>query len=169
MAAILTTQDVWADRRHRVKELRARQGFARQLLDFYGALLAVQEKAYQEAASVRPAGRNLASYCADVVVPSVIDVSLFAGPDQLRSQLLHRLETQQPLRMIEQWIAGDPQVMVDRYLARASLGPVLEALDAEARATCGGSRDAPHCPECAGAPQPRYLEPAVYRLATRPP
>ena len=168
MAAIQTTQDVWADRRHRVKELRARQGFARQLLDFYGALLAVQEKAYVEAASVRPAGRNLASYCADVVVPGIVDVSLFAGPDQLRSQLLHRLETEQPLRMIEQWIAGDSQAMVDRYLARASLGPVLEALDAEARATCGGPRDARHCPECGGPPQLSYFERSADDLATGP-
>src|SRR5256884_9727330 len=106
MAEILTTQDVWADRRHRVKELRARQGFARQLLDFYGALLAVQEKAYVEAVSVRPAGRNLASYCADVVVPGIVDVSLFAGPAQLGSQLLHRLEPSQHLRLLGQWIAG---------------------------------------------------------------
>jgi FdhE protein len=168
MAAILTAPDTWVDRRRRVKELRARQGFARQLLDFYGALLAVQENACLEAASVRPPGRDLASYVAEVVVPSIVDVSLFAGPDQLRSQLLHRLETEQPVRMIEQWIAGESQPVVDRYLARASLGPVLETLDAEARAACGGPRDARHCPECGGPPQLSYFEPSPDDLATGP-
>ena len=47
MPATLIARDVWTDRRRRIKELRVRQGFARQLLDFYGALLAVQEKVYQ--------------------------------------------------------------------------------------------------------------------------
>src|SRR5438105_12438795 len=131
MAGIQTTQDVRADRRHRVKELRARQGFARQLLDFYGALLAVQEKAYVAAASVRPAGRNLASYCADVVVPGIVDVSLFAGPGQLQSPLLHRLATEQPGRMIGQWDARGSQALADRYLSRASRGPARDAVAGE--------------------------------------
>ena len=168
MPATLIARDVWTDRRRRVKELRVRQGFARQLLDFYGALLAVQEKVYLEVASIHPAGRELSSYVADAVVPSIVDVSLFAGPDELRSQLLHRLETEQPVRMIEQWIAGEPQVMVDRYLARASLGPVLEALGAEAGAVCGGPRDARHCPECGGPPQLSYFERTADDLATGP-
>ena len=86
----------WTERRRRVAELRARQGFARQLLDFYRALLGVQERAYLNAASSRPSADKLASYVADMVVPAVVDVSLFAGPDQLRGQLTDRLETEQP-------------------------------------------------------------------------
>src|SRR5438309_10707541 len=168
MAVTLTANDVWAERRRRVAELRARQGFARQLLDFYGALPAVQDKAFQEAAAASPAAADLASYVAEVVVPSVVDVSLFAGPDRLRSEVIHRLETEHPLGMIERWIAGDEQPIVDRYLARAALGPVLEALDTKARARCGGPRDARHCPECGGPPQLSYFEPSADDLATGP-
>jgi len=168
MAVTLTANDVWAERRRRVAELRARQGFARQLLDFYGALLAVQEKAFQEAAAASPAAADLASYVAEVVVPSVVDVSLFAGPDQLRSEVIHRLETEHPLGMIERWIAGDEQPIVDRYLARAAVGPVLEALGAEARARCGGPRDARHCPACGGPPQLSYSASPMDDLATGP-
>src|SRR5205823_8892942 len=107
MAMTLTANDVWAERRRRVAELRARQGFARQLLDYYGGLL-------------------------------------------------------------ERWIAGDEQPIVDRYLARAAVGPVLEALGAEARARCGGPRDARHCPACGGPPQLSYSASPVDDLATGP-
>jgi len=34
--AVKTSTEVWAERRRRVAELRARRGFVRQLLDFYG-------------------------------------------------------------------------------------------------------------------------------------
>src|SRR5207253_6632992 len=97
MAVTLTANDVWAERRRRVAELRARQGFARQLLDFYGALLAVQEKAFQGAAAASPAGADIASYVAEVVVPSVVAVSLFAGPARWRSEVILRLEPDNPL------------------------------------------------------------------------
>jgi FdhE protein len=165
---MLAASDLWTQRRRRVSELRTRQGFARQLLDFYGALLGVQEAAFQEAAAAMPAPEDVASYVAEVVVPSVVDVSLFAGPDRLRSELIERLETEQPVGMIEQWIAGDEQPIVDRYLARAALGPVLEALDTRARARCGGPRDARHCPECGGPPQLSYFERSPDDLATGP-
>ena len=118
MAVAVDTKP-WTERRRRVAELRARQGFARQLLDFYGALLGVQERAYLNAASSRPSADKLASYVADMVVPAVVDVSLFAGPDQLRGQLTDRLETEQPARILRRWIAGEPQPMIDRYLAPA--------------------------------------------------
>src|SRR3989440_6949565 len=168
MSLILAASDLWTPRRRRVSELRTRQGFARQLLDFYGALLGVQEAAFQEAAAAMPAPEDVASYVAEVVVPSVVDVSLFAGPDRLRSELIDRLETEQPVGMIERWIAGDEQPIVDRYLARAALGPVLEALDTRAGARCGGPRDARHCPECGGPPQLSYFERSPDDLATGP-
>jgi len=167
MAVAVDTKP-WTERRRRVAELRARQGFARQLLDFYGALLGVQERAYLNAASSRPSADKLASYVADMVVPAVVDVSLFAGPDQLRGQLTDRLETEPPARILRRWIAGEPQPMIDRYLARASLGPVLEALDAATRASCGGERDARHCPECGGPPQLSFSTAAREDLATGP-
>src|SRR5438876_5014635 len=70
--------------------------------------------------------------------------------------------------MIERRNAGDEQPIVDRYLARAAVGPVLEALGAEARARCGGPRDARHCPACGGPPQLSYSASPMDDLATGP-
>lgn len=166
--AVAIAAEVWAERRRRVGELRSKQGFARQLLDFYGALLGVQEKAYVDAAAASPPASDLAPFVSEVVVPSVIDVSLTAGPERLRSDLIHRLRVQEPRRMVEAWMAGDDQPAVDRYLARASLGPVLEALGRDARAVCAGPRDPRHCPDCGGPPQLGYFAPAGEDLATGP-
>lgn len=160
--------DVWTDRRRRVAELRVKQGFVRQLLDFYGALLGVQEKAYRDAASASPPPDGLAAFVAEVVAPGVIDVSISTGPERLRSQLIHRLETQHPQRMVECWIAGEQQPMVDRFLARAALEPVLQALEASARTVCQGPRDARHCPDCGGPPQLSYFAAAQEDLAGGP-
>jgi len=166
--AVLTPTSAWADRRRRVQELRVRQGFARQLLDFYGALLAVQERAYDETLSASPPASSLASYIAEVVVPSVLDVSVSSGPERMRSELIDRLETEEPREIIARWIRGEDQPVVDRFLARASAGPVLEALDPATRSACGGPRDTRHCPQCGGPPQLSYFAPAQEDLATGP-
>ena len=166
--AVAITSDVWTERRRRVGELRVRQGFARQLLDFYGALLGVQEQAFADAAAASPPAASVAAFVTEVVVPGVLDVSVSTGPERLRSELIHRLEVEQPRRMVEHWIAGDEQPMVDRFLARASLGPVLEALEGEARSACVGTRDTRHCPECGGPPQLAYFAPAGDDLASGP-
>ncbi len=168
MSVAATATDVWTERRRRVGELRARQGFARQLLDFYGLVVSVQEIAHRGAARARPPAASLASYVAEVVVPGVVDLTVSVGPERLRSELIHRLETEDPRGIVERWIRGEQQPMVDRFLARASLGPVLEALDAEVRAACAGLRDALHCPECGGPPQLSYFVPGPEDLATGP-
>ena len=168
MSATLTADRLWTDRRRRVAELRGRQGFARQLLDLYGALLGVQEKAFVDAAAASPDAGDLAAYVAEVVVPGVVDVTLFAGPDRLRSELIHRLETEHPRQIVARWIAGEDQALVDRYLARASLGPVLEALDPRTLAAGGGEHDPRHCPECGGPPQLSFSAVPAEDLATGP-
>jgi len=168
MAVAVTATDVWTERRRRVGELRSRQGFARQLLDFYGALLATQEKAFHDAAASRPAAEDLASYVTELVVPSVLDVSLSVGPERMRSDLIHRLETEHPRAIVMRWIDGEEQPMVDRFLARAALGPVLEALGPEARGACAGPRDLLHCPDCGGPPQLSCSAPSPEDLATGP-
>jgi FdhE protein len=165
MSAVLTNTDVWADRRRRVAQLRARHGYARQLLDFYGALLDVQETSFLRAAEASPNPSQVASYVAEVVAPSVIDVSVAFGPERMRSDLIDRLRVRDAREMVETWMRGDEQPSVERFLARAALGPVLEALP-EARAACGGPRDALHCPDCGGPPQLSYFAPAPEDLAS---
>jgi FdhE protein len=92
-----------------------------------------------------------------MVVPAVADVSLAAGPQKLREGVARRLESADPRELIAAWIGGEEQGTVDRYLARASVGPVLEALGPEVSASCAGERDARHCPGCGGPPQLSYF------------
>jgi FdhE protein len=163
-ADVLTASDVWAERRRRVAQLRARHGYARQLVDFYGALLDVQETSFDRARETSPASSQIASFAAEVVAPSVIDVSVAVGPERMRSELIDRLAVHDARAMIETWMRSDEQPLVERFLARAALNPVLEALPG-ARVTCGGPRDAQHCPDCGGPPQLSYLGPSPEDLA----
>lgn len=168
MAVAAVVADIWAERRRRVAELRARNGFARQLLDFYGALLPVQEKAFLEAAEAAPPPESLVAYAAEMVFPSVVDVSVVAGPDRLRSDVIQRATEEDAREMIRRWVGGAKQGHVDRFLARASAGPVLEAAGAATRASCEGPRDARHCPDCGGPPQLSYVVASPDDLATGP-
>ena len=156
---------VWTDRRRRTAELRRRYMFAGEVLDFYGALLGVQQHAYEEALSARPPARDLVAYVAEIVVPAVVDVSIAAGPPKLRDAVALRVEGTDPRDLVAAWIRGEDQVMVDRYLARASVGPILEALGPEAAASSVGIRDDRHCPSCGGPPQLSYFALASEDLA----
>ncbi len=157
MAKAAVAARPFANRRARTVELRGRHPFAREVLDFYGALLGVQEQAYEEASSARPPAGELVSYVAEMVVPAVVDVTVAAGPLKLRDAVARRLEATDPREFLAAWIGGEDQGMVDRYLARASLAPVLEALGTEAAASCIGERDERHCPTCGGPPQLSYF------------
>jgi hypothetical protein len=166
--AVAAPVETWTERRRRTSELRARQPFVRQLLDFYGALLPVQEDAFVHAMSDAPPAHRLASYVAEIVVPRVLDVSIALGPDRFRVELLQRTESQDAREIVERWIRGDEQPAADRFLARAALGPVLEALGYGAKAAGRGPRDALHCPACGGLPQLSYFAQAAEDLAAGP-
>lgn len=169
MAAVISAgAQVWADRRRRAGELGSRQGFARQLLDFYATLVAVQERAFAEAAAESPAPDLVVAFAAEMVFPSVVDVAVAAGPDRLRAEVIRRTQIEDARAILARWTAGADQPAVDRFLARAALGPVLEALGPEARAICAGPRDARHCPECGGPPQLSVLAASTDDLASGP-
>jgi FdhE protein len=166
MASSAVAAGPYAERRARTAKLLYRHAFAREVLDFYGGLLVVQEQAFEEAGSARPTANELVAYIAEVVVPSVADVSVAAGPAKLREGVARRLESSDPRELVAAWIGGEEQGIVDRYLARASVGPVLEALGPEVAACCIGERDARHCPACGGPPQLSYFAVPSEDLAT---
>jgi FdhE protein len=168
MASVAVAAEPWADRRRRALELRSRYGFASEVLDFYAVLLTVQETAFREALAASPPPESLAAYVSEVVVPRVIDVSVAAGPNRLQHDLIDCLERERVSDIVARWIRGEPQSIAERYLARASTAPVLEALGAEVKAACAGPRDALHCPECRGTPQLSYAAPAPENLAAGP-
>jgi formate dehydrogenase maturation protein FdhE len=157
MASSAVAIGPYADRRSRTRDLLARYPFARELLDFYGALLGVQEQAFDEATAARPAPADLVAFVAEMVVPSVAHVSIAAGPQKLREAVAERTGSTDPREFVAAWIGGEEQGLVDRYLARAAVGPVLEALGPEVAAACVGERDPRHCPTCGGPPQLSYF------------
>jgi hypothetical protein len=157
MASSAVASGPYAERRGRTRDLLDRYPFARELLDFYGALLGVQEQAHDEAAAASPPAGDLVAYVAEMVMPSVVDVSVAAGPPKLREAVVRRVQTTDPRELISAWIGDEWQGLADRFLARAAVGPVLEALGPEVAASCTGARDARHCPACGGPPQLSYF------------
>ncbi len=166
MAPVAVAAGPWTERRRRTADMRRRHPFVCELLVFYGALLAIQEDAFEDARSASPSAGGLVSYVAEAVVPAVVDVSLAAGPVKLRDAVVRCLEITQPHDLVGAWVAGNNQDLVERYLARASLGPVLEALGPEAASSCIGPRDKRHCPSCGGPPQLSFFAQADEDLAS---
>src|SRR5262245_43759197 len=148
----------WAQRRKRAQELGERYPFAAQLLEFYGALLDVQEPAFLAALDRRPPPETLARYAADRVLPAVVEVTVARGPESLRMASAARHEAGRLEALIWEWLAGRDQSAVDRYLARAAAGPLLEALGDAAGAACPGPRAPRSCPTCGGLPQVACFE-----------
>lgn len=156
----------WAARRARALDLQLRQPFAAEILTLYAALLPVQEEAFLEARVSPPAPARIAAYVAERVVPRVAAATMEAGPAALRAALDGRLSEANLQAIVAGWMFGDEQPAADRYLARASLGPVLEAVGETASPAFTGPRDRRHCPHCGGAPQLSYFSPSADDLAS---
>jgi FdhE protein len=156
----------WMERRRRAEALGERYPFAREVLALYGALLDPQERAFAAAQSDPPDAQRLAGYVADRVFPAVVDATLARGPAPLAGSVRDRTATGDPVEIVRGWLAGEDQPPVDRYLARAAVGPVLEALGQAAGAACSGPRDARHCPACGGPPQVSYFALSAEDLVT---
>jgi hypothetical protein len=150
----------WATRRARAQELRERQPFADELLTLYLALLDVHEDAWSAARESPPDPALLASWAAARVLPAVVQATVAAGPAVLGEGARSHLAAGTATDALAGWLAGEELEPVERYLARASLAPVLEALGERAGAACAVTRDAAAgsvCPRCGGPPQVSYV------------
>jgi FdhE protein len=153
--------DPYPLRRERAAELSARHAFASQLLDFYGRLLGVQARAFQEVRADAPPAEEVAAFVAMRVLPQVIDVTTASGPRQLVDAAVACFVTEEASAIVRAWLEGKEQPPVEAFIARASTQPVLEALALQhpdpgpARGTesSGGAT----CPRCGGLPQLSYL------------
>jgi ribosomal protein L37E len=151
-----TAVSPWADRRQRAEALRARHPFAAELLTLYLALLPVQEEAWSRARERPPSPDELSRWAAASVVPAVVAVTVAVGPAMLGEAARGRLADGAADDALAGWLAGTELDPVDHYLARASLGPVLEALGDQAGAACSGRPETDGgkaCPCCGGLPQ----------------
>lgn len=165
MATPAVTVHPWTARRRRAEALRERYPFAAEVLTLYGALLDVQERAYTAAQADPPAPGHVAAYAAERIVPLVAQATLSRGPDGLVRAVSQRARAGDLAETVAAWLVGDELPPVDRYLARAAAGPVLEALGPLAGAVCAGSRDERHCPVCGAPPQVSYFAPSADALA----
>jgi len=168
MAQAAVEVDSWAERRRRTAELRERRPFARELLDFYSAVLVVQQDAYRDAVASRPSAEMLGAYVVELVMPAIADVTIAAGPERLRAAAAGRLEQGDLRAIVNAWMLGEPLPPVDSFLARASTSPVLEALDGRVTAAAADGRSGRRCLRCGGPPQLSFFAPAGEDLATGP-
>jgi formate dehydrogenase maturation protein FdhE len=99
------------------------------------------------------------------VLPGVVEATEAAGPAALAAAARERAGAD----ALAGWLAGAELDPVDRYLARATLGPVLEALGERAGDACapeGG--DGERCPRCGGRPQLSCLAASGESLVSGP-
>jgi Protein involved in formate dehydrogenase formation len=153
-AAVATT-----GRRHRAEALRERHAFADELLVLYIALL----DAWESVSDGPQDPQDAAPWAADHVLPAVVEATLAAGPPVLAQAVRDR-----PDPPLAGWLEGAPLDPVDRYLARASLTPVLEALGERAGDACAPEDGAELCPRCGGPPQLSYLGESGETLVSGP-
>jgi FdhE protein len=158
-ATLETTASSWAARRRRAEELHGRYPFAGELLTLYLALLGVQEDAWSAARERPPHPEELPRWAAARVLPAVVEATVAAGPPALREAVRSRGAVGGE-EALAGWLAGAEVDPVDRYLARASLAPVLEALGERAGDACvpePGGTGGLACPCCGGRPQLSYV------------
>jgi hypothetical protein len=155
-APLETAVSPWAGRRVRAEALRARHPFAAEVLTLYLTLMPVQEDAWGAVRESPPRSEELAPWAAGRVLPAVVEATVAAGPAPLGEAARSRLAEGAAGDALTGWLAGAELDPVDRYLARASLSPVLEALGEGAGVACAPDRDGEQgerCPCCGGLPQ----------------
>jgi hypothetical protein len=170
-APLETAVSPWAGRRVRAEALRARHPFAAEVLTLYLTLVPVQEDAWGAVRESPPGSEELARWAAGRVLPAVVEATVAAGPAPLGEAARNRLTEGGAEHALAGWLAGAELDPVDRYLARSSLAPVLEALGERAGAACASRRDGEQsqlCPCCGGLPQLSWLAASGESLVSGP-
>ena len=159
-----TAASPWAARRRRAEELRDRHPFAAEVLTLYLALLDVQEDAWSAARESPPPPEDLARWAAAEVAARGGRGNRGGRPGAAGRGRAEPLGRRRPVDdTLAGWLAGAELDPVDRYLARASLGPALEAFGERAGAACAPgptARTTPSARAAAGPPSsPASLPP----------
>jgi hypothetical protein len=166
--ALAPTAAPWLARSRRAETLLERYPFAGELLRLYKALVEVQESAFHAARADEPPPLEVAQYIAQRVLPRVVEATAAHGPRRLQAMARERFAAGDLDALVSRWLVGAEQPAADRYLARASSAPVLEAMGALAGLACRGPRDERHCPVCGGVPQVAYFAASGDDLVTAP-
>ena len=170
MSQLAIDHQPWTDRARRADDLVRTQPHAEELLTLYQALLEPQRQAFERAQREQPAAGELSAYVAATALPGVLAATLRAGPEQLRVAALARFHDADLPELVSGWLDGAELPPVDRYLARASATPVLEALPRIAAAAfeLPADSDTRRCPSCGGTPQLSYFGASGEALVAAP-
>lgn len=170
LKALETAYDPWPLRRQRTDELLARYAFAGQILTLYRALLIVQEQIFHASNSLPRSrarfGEGVEEFVATQALPQVVDVTVQFGPSLLVEQTIGVFARADLQDLIRRWLTGDSLTPTETYLARASAGPVLEAMGPSG--LFPPPLDERHCPNCGGLPQLSYFAVSGEALVTGP-
>lgn len=169
--------EAWTRRKARADGLAQRRPYAAEMLTFFSALCEVQRRIYEAALNDRPAPDDVARYAADHALPSIIQITVERGPASLSSAVLANFHEMELTGTLTRWLNDEELTPIERYLARASLGPVMEALaQRRAEAPChaealeasaeGNKRADNRCPQCNGLPQLAYHATSTEDLRT---
>jgi FdhE protein len=154
--------------------LHGRYAHAREVLTLYRALLPVQAEAFDRARAERPAPEALAGWLGEHVLPQLVGATMAAGPEKLSQMVAARIHSADLGDLVGRWLRGEEQPAVDRYLARVTATPVLEALGSDfAAAVCAtpppnAIRAGRRCPNCGGLPQLSFSSVSGEPLVTAP-
>ena len=151
IATVAAPKVTYERRRERARKLAERWPHAAEVLGLYVSLLEVQERAGTAATAAGPCFEELPRWVAEAVVPAVVTVTTAAGPDRLASALQGLLYSGDLQSCVTGWLTGRELPPAERYLARASCAPVLEALPGVMPRPA--AIDSLHCPECGALPQ----------------
>jgi formate dehydrogenase maturation protein FdhE len=157
----------WAARRRRAEQLRERHPFAAEVLTLYLALVDVQEPAFEAALGLPP---EAAPARARELLPRVIEVTVAAGPARLGESAVARYHSADLDDLLGRWLRDAEQSLVDRYLARATWSPLLEAMEPAGLAVLCAARggEGSRCPACGGPPQVGFFALSGEALVTGP-
>jgi formate dehydrogenase maturation protein FdhE len=164
--ALGVVMNPWTLRRHRAAELAQRWSFAAELLTFYAVLLDVQEAVWARARVDTPKRAELISYVGEHALRHIIDVTTEKGPAKLASLAAIVFHEFDFVQQAQSWLGNDALEPVARYLVRASVGPVLEAIGCASAGVSDGAYDERHCPSCGGLPQLSYFATSAEDLVT---
>jgi FdhE protein len=164
-AELLSASAIWNERRERAVLLAERHPHAAELLQLYAALCTGWAEVAEEIREARPGGDLIAGFALEHVLPKVVEATLVAGPETLRSAVLAAYQKARVGSIVQRWLDGDELPPAERYLARASASPVLETAGAASSRT---SSDPRRCPHCGGLPQLAYFGISGEALVTAP-
>ncbi len=156
----------WPERAERAAFLAEKYPFAAQMLGFYRKLAPIQAHTWEKTRQDRPEPPAIAAWALENGRPAPLsEVARREGPALLAQSLAALADAPEVYPdLLQAYLADIPMPQVAGcspdaafFLARATLGPVLEAVDLESAVSSPLTGEERRCPWCWGLPQCKTL------------